>query len=188
MKQAATTTADEVGLPDGRTAGPFRWLFGRPHRIPGEDHPPVSFDGRGCWWNDPQAIPLAAGRGFNVQAVGESQFQSEIASLVGGRCEEGHNCQMPAELVLAGNERDPDAVGIRIDGLPVGYLPFETAGQVRPLLEALALSRKAVTCKAKVVGGWDRGRSDRGYFGVKLSLSLPPKVHPEAGRRRAKSS
>lgn len=159
------------------TAGtPFQWLFGKPHRRPGEVHPPVSFDGKGCWWSDPQAIPLGAGRGFNVHAVGESQFQSEIASIVGGRCEEGHNCQVPAELVLAGTERDPEAVGIRINGRPVGYLPFEAADQVRPLILALGNRGKAITCKAKIVGGWDRGKDDRGYFGVKLSLSLPPKL------------
>ena len=160
----------------------FKRLFPGPHRSQGEVHPFVAFEGKGCWRDDAQAIPLAAGRGFNVRAVGESQFQSEISSIVGGRCEEGHNCQMPAELVLAGSERDPHAVGIRINGLPVGYLPFEPAKQVRRMLKELRSKGKAITCKAKIVGGWDRGRWDRGFFGVKLSLSLPPKVHPRAGR------
>jgi hypothetical protein len=162
----------------------FERIFAKPHRKTGEDHFPLSFDGKGCWWDDPQAIPLGAGRGFNIQAVGESQFQSELGSIVGGRCVEGHNCQVPAELVLAGTERDPNAVGIKINNRPVGYLPFDVAELVRPLLVALRPRKRAITCKAKIVGGWDRGKNDQGYFGVKLSLTLPPKIHPEAGQSR----
>lgn len=160
----------------------FRQFFARPHRRSGEAHFPVRMEGRGCWWNDPRAIPLAAGRGFNVQVVGEAQFQGEIGSIVGGRCEEGHNCEVPAELVLAGNDRDPEAVGVMINSRPVGWLPGELAAALRPLLVDLGRDGHAITCKAKIVGGWDRGRDDRGYFGVKLSLSLPLKVHPAAGR------
>lgn len=160
----------------------FGHIFSRPHQLPGEEHHPTSFEGQGCWWDDPQAIPLGAGRGFNIRAVGESRFQSEIGSIVGGRCQEGHNCQFPAELVFAATEHDANAIAIRIGGVPVGFLPSDCAEQVRPLLAALGDSQKAVTCKAKIVGGWDKGKRDQGYFGVRLSLSLPPKVHPRAGR------
>lgn len=175
-------TADATSPKVGAGTKPFRRIFAKPHQARGHDHYPTSFEGRGCWWDDPQAIPLGAGRGFNVRAVGESQYQSEISSIVGGRCEEGHNCQFPAELVLAAIEGDANAVAIRIDGHSVGFLPSDSAELVRPLLTTLASRQKAVTCKAKIVGGWDRGKRDRGYFGVKLSLSLPPKVHPRAGR------
>lgn len=72
--------ADESSSKGIEAKGLFRQLFQKPHRIPGADHQPISFDGEGCWWNDPQATPLAAGRGFNIQAVGESQFQKEIGS------------------------------------------------------------------------------------------------------------
>jgi hypothetical protein len=158
----------------------FRQFFAQPHRRPGEAHFPVRFEGQGCWWNDPAAVPLAAGRGFNVHVVGESQFQGEIAAIVGGRCEEGHNCHVPAQLVLAGTAWDPDAVGVTINSRPVGWLPPELARALRPWIATVRLDGKALTCKAKIVGGWDRGRADRGFFGVKLSLSLPPKIHPEA--------
>jgi hypothetical protein len=176
----ATMTADPATAPPGAPRALFERLFSVPHQVPGEVHQPVSFDGRGCWWNDPQAIPLGAGRGFNIEAVGELQFQDEIGAIVGGRCEGGHNCQVPAELVPVPTERDPGAVGIRIAGRPVGYLPAEAARQLRPLLAALADRGKAITCKAKIVGGWDRGEGDRGYFGVKLSLAMSPAVHREA--------
>ena len=173
-------TTDGAAAAARPATGLFGRLFSRSHRSAGAAHLPVTFEGQGCWWDDPRAIPLGAARGFNIQAVGESQFQAEIGAIVGGPCEEGHNCQVPAELVLAPTERDPDGVGIRIKDLPVGYLPFEAARQVRPLLLAFGDRRKAVTCKAKIVGGWDRGQGDRGYFGIRLSVSLPPKVHPRA--------
>lgn len=174
---------DDTAAPFESPGGLFEEFFSVPHQVEGEVHEPVWMVGKGCWWADPLAIPLGAGRGFNVQAVGESRFQAEIASIVGGRCANGHNCHVPAELVLAGMERDADAVGIRINGRPVGYLPFETAEAIRPLLVALSSGGKAVTCKAKIVGGWDRGESDRGLFGVKLSLSLPPRILRPSGRR-----
>lgn len=163
---------------------PFRQFFSKPHQRPGEVDFPVRFDGRGCWWDDAGTIPLAAGRGFNVQVVGEAQFQSEIGASVGGRCTEGHNCEVPAELVLAGNDVDPQAIGVLVDGRPVGWLPSELSATVRPRIAAFRRHGKLVTCKAKIVGGWDRGRADRGYFGVKLSLSMPLREHPAAIRRR----
>ena len=168
---------NEAGAPATR---PFAHFFASPHQRPGEEHQPVSLEGSGCWWKDPAAIPLAAGRGFNVEAVGELQFQYEIGSIVGGHCEAGHNCEMPAELVPAPQPRDPGAVGIRLDGLPVGYLPAAAAEQIRPFLSDLGGRGKTISCKAKVVGGWDRGGGDRGFFGVRLSLALPPRIHPAA--------
>lgn len=166
-----------------RRAKLFQQFFARPHRRPGEPHFPNRLEGRGCWWDDPGATALAAGRGFNVKAVGEAQFQAEIGSIVGGRCEEGHACEVPAELVLAGDDRDPEAIGILINSRPVGRLPDEISALVRPPLIALMREGKPVTCRAKIVGGWDRGIGDRGYFGVKLSLSLPLKRHRAAARR-----
>lgn len=158
----------------------FAKFFAAPHHVPGTPHFPTSFEGKGCWWDDPAVIALAPGRGFNVAAVGESQFQGEIAAIVGGRCEEGHNCQFPAELVAAPDRIDPNAIGIRIGGRPVGRLPAELSALVSQRLHTLNPGSKPVTCKAKIIGGWDRGRRDKGYFGVKLSLALPPRIHPRA--------
>lgn len=158
----------------------FQHFFAQPHRQKGEPHFPVRIEGQGCWWDDPQAVPLAADRAFNVHVVGEMQFQAEIGSIVGGRCEEGHNCHVPAQLVLAGTERDPDAVGVMINARPVGWVPPEVALEIMPWIAAVQREGKALTCKAKIVGGWDRGRRDRGLFGVKLSIARPPRVHPDA--------
>ena len=156
----------------------FEEFFAKPHRITSEPHQPVSFDGRGCWWHDPEAIPLAAGRGFNIPLVGELQWQDNISAVVGGRCEEGHNCHVPAQLVAWNESRDADSVAVLINGQPVGWLHPDLSHDARRALERISPAGKPVTCKAKILGGWDRGARDRGYFGVKLSLSWPPKVHP----------
>ena len=161
----------------------FEDFFARPHRKRGQPHFPPNLEGKGCWWDDPSALPLAAARGFNVELVGELQWQAEIAAAVGGRCEEGHNCQVPAVLVLADDPRDPNAVGVTINSRPVGWIAAAAAAEIRPQLVALNAESRPVTCRAKIVGGWNRGRSDRGYFGVKLSIALPLKVHRKASCR-----
>jgi hypothetical protein len=169
MKKVAMMTTDGSAPATASPVRLFERLFAKRHQSGGEDHYFVSFEGKGCWWSDPAAIPLGAGRGFNIHAVGESQFQTEIASIVGGHCEEGHDCQVPAEVVLAETERDPDAVGVRINNLLVGYLPFEAAEQVRPLLVTLTNKGKAITCNAKIVGGWDRENATGDISGSSLA-------------------
>lgn len=159
----------------------FPEIFAKPHHTKGQPHFPTNYDGKGNWWDAEGALALAAGRGFNIRAVGESQWQQELAALMGGRCEEGHNCHVPAQLVPDNSGREPDAVGVMINGRAVGWLPSEIASDVRAALARLNPAGRPVTCKAKVVGGWDRGRKDRGYFGVKLSLSLPIKPCAKAG-------
>ena len=155
----------------------FAHIFEKPHRAANQAHFPTNYDGCGCWWDEEGVLPLAAGRGFNVALVGESQWQQEIGAIVGGRCPEGHNCHFPAELMFDDSQQDPNAIGVMIGGRAVGWIPGELAGEMRAALHRLNPEGKPVTCKAKIVGGWDRGREDRGYFGVKLSLALPLKVH-----------
>jgi hypothetical protein len=67
-----------------------------------------------------------------------------------------------------------------INGRAVGWIPDDRSAEFREALSLLNPAGRPVTCKAKIIGGWDRGKQDRGYFGVKLSLALPLKVHPKA--------
>lgn len=163
---------------------PFAALFAKPHQMAGQPHFPTNYDGQGCWWDEVGVLPLAAGRGFNVALVGESQWQREIATLVGGRCAEGHNCHFPAQLVLDNSQEDPNAVGVMIGGRAVGWIPGELAGNVRAALAELNPEGRPVTCKGKIIGGWDRGHDDRGYFGVRLSLALPLKIHAVGAKQK----
>jgi hypothetical protein len=159
----------------------FQRIFGKTHRLPDQPHFPTNYDGAGCWWYEDGVVPLAAARGFNISVVGESQWQDSISAIVGGRCEEGHNCHFPARLVLdASRPHDQNAVGVMIGNRAVGWLPGELSEDFRAAIEQVNPRGLPVTCKAKIVGGWDRGRRDRGYFGVKLSISWPPKPDKRA--------
>ena len=75
------------------------------------------------------------------------------------------------QLVLETNDpHDAKAVRVEIQDQTVGYLDRETARNLRNQLAEAGVVKGSVTCGAVIVGGWDRGGGDRGYFGVKLDL------------------
>ena len=60
-----------------------------------------------------------------------------------------------------------------IEAKHVGHIPRELAAQLRADIIRINPDMLPVMCKAKIVGGWDRGGGDEGHYGVKLSLSSP---------------
>lgn len=129
-----------------------------------------------CWWDHPQVFPLGAGRGFTTDIVGESYWQDNIGRIVGGKCEKGYKSEVVAQLVFEDNPHDPNAVAVMIDTRPVGWIPRHEAAEFRKEMLAVNPERQAMTCKAKIVGGWDDGEGNEGSFGVKLSLARPLKL------------
>jgi ssDNA-binding Zn-finger/Zn-ribbon topoisomerase 1 len=76
------------------------------------------------------------------------------------------------------NPYDPNAVRVGL-GPPwgkVGYLSREDAVRYRPVIDRLAAMGKVTACRASLKGGWDRGRGDRGSFGITLHLDTPPNL------------
>jgi hypothetical protein len=122
------------------------------------------------------AIFLGGNNAYDVRVVGESEYQESLSKIAGGRNEYGvhHKCF----ALLApddSNPHEPNTVRIVIDGRTVGYFPAPTSGELRKALSSLGAEGKPVYCRAKIVGGWDRGNGDIGYFGVKLNLVWPVK-------------
>lgn len=108
---------------------------------------------------------------FNVNVVGESHYQNELLSICGPKKARGANLIIDAILVLENNNKyDKNAVFVSINGLKVGYLSRENASEYRKSLASLNQSNSNVGCKAKITGGWDDGKGDEGFFGVKLDL------------------
>jgi hypothetical protein len=109
---------------------------------------------------------------FRVDAVGESRYQDALEAIAGGHTEEGAHLETVAVLMPEPSNRyDRNAVQVLIGGRVVGYLSRENAEVLQPrILEMARRTRKAVACRALVVGGWDRGGGDRGHFGVRLYL------------------
>jgi hypothetical protein len=68
------------------------------------------------------------------------------------------------------------AVYVEIAGRKVGYLASHIAHHYLKRLESLGYSGSA-KCAAVIVGGWCRGDSDEGSFGVKLDMTWPVSVN-----------
>ncbi len=137
--------------------GLFSWLFGSDERSS---------------ITKMQVADITNGPGtYSVDVVGESHYQQALEGICGGRTENSQRLVVEAFLVFEDdNPHDSKAVRIFIQGKTVGYLDRETARSFRKQIGAIRMTGVAAKCSAIIVGGWDRGGGDRGYFGVKLDL------------------
>lgn len=110
---------------------------------------------------------------FRLAIVGESHYQDALEAICGGRDDDGVDRVVNASLVLEdSNPHDPQAVRVDIEGKTVGYLSRPTARRFRQQVAAGQPGGRALPCKGRIKGGWDRGAGDKGHFGVWLNLSL----------------
>jgi hypothetical protein len=142
--------------------GLLSWLFGLGEAAPaGPNH-------------SLEPVHLARGRGFTFEIVGEASYQAALDTICGGKCEDGYNLPVVAQLCFQeDNPYDSNAIMVLIDGKVVGYIPRDLAPEMRDAILKLDPEERPVTCDAKVVGGWIRDPNDEGHYGVKLSLSRP---------------
>jgi len=142
--------------------GLWRWLFGRRARgvVVGDDE-------------------------FEFRVVGTLHHQRAIENMCGRRSREGAHRYCAALLTpQPTNPHDRHAVAVTIHDVEVGFLDREDA---RDFLRVLGAGGYAdAACEAELVGGWDRGGDDQGYFGVRLNACLPFSLYPaqEWHRRR----
>jgi hypothetical protein len=152
--------------------GLFDWLLG-PKRDDAEFGPIRSAHTSGSI----EPIHLARGRGYTFEVVGEVHRQDALDAICGGKCEDGHDLEVTAQLLLIeGNPYDPNAVGVFVNTQLVGYVPRDVAPHMRSEILRLSPDERPVTCDAKIVGGWDREDGDEGHYGIKLNLSNPLRV------------
>ncbi|MFC2081089.1 hypothetical protein ACFLR8_02645 [Bacteroidota bacterium] len=108
---------------------------------------------------------------YEYEVVGESHYQKELNRICGGRTYEGHEKTVQARLIHDDNNpHDAQAVRIEIEGLTVGHLNRDDARNYRKQLADSGNPGIDAVCSAIIVGGWDRGDGDTGYFGVKLDI------------------
>jgi hypothetical protein len=107
-----------------------------------------------------------------VDVVGESFHQDALLRLTGGRRSYGgvDACTVATLTADSAAPLDPDAVEVRIADCVIGRLRPDVARRYRTLIAFTARERGVVSCVARIVGGWDRGRQDVGAFGVRLLL------------------
>lgn len=112
-------------------------------------------------------VRLAGDGEYGLDVVGESHYQGDLERLAGGRTRDGVEVETQAELIPEDdNPHDKKAVRVAIGGRTVGHLSRDDARAFRE-----SVGRPA-TCAALIVGGWDRGKGDRGHFGVRLDADL----------------
>jgi hypothetical protein len=109
------------------------------------------------------------------EIVGEAAFQHDLLLLAGGRKNaRGVEIKEQAELHPEPfNPYDQNAVAVYIRGTKVGYFSRQDAPIFKAFLQKVRAD--SAVCDALIVGGWDDGAGDEGHFGVKLSLSWPPR-------------
>lgn len=123
--------------------------------------------------SDQQLVKLTGTGTFSLEVVGESNYQDSIEGICGGRSLKGVKLIVDAILFHHdNNEYDPMAIAVTIKGELVGYLSKEIARQYRRSMEEAGFAGLPAVCRAKIVGGWDKGDGDVGHFGVRLDLPI----------------
>jgi hypothetical protein len=110
-----------------------------------------------------------------VRVVGDSGYQDVLLELTGGRRHYGGvRMATVAHLVPEpGNPGDPAAIAVTIDDRTVGYLSRPDAARFRQAIGAAIQRLGEASCRAMIVGGWEREHGDVGFFGVRLRLGAP---------------
>jgi hypothetical protein len=132
-------------------------------------------------------------RTARVRVVGVSQYQDAIR-LIAGLDEADERPLWEGLAILTPeptNPHDPNAVQVVVETRLVGYLDRETAGRLRPVLEAIAEADRArVAVPCRITGGFRLRDGSRSRLGVQLLFSigelehswLPSPSAPRAGR------
>ena len=108
---------------------------------------------------------------YEIAVVGESHYQDALESICGERTEASAEKYCQAALILEDwNAQDNRAVRVDIQRQTVGYLSRELARVYRRRLAEAGHPDLVGICNAVIRGGWERGRGDRGHFGVWLDL------------------
>lgn len=116
---------------------------------------------------DLSALYLEGDGRFRMPVVGESFNEISFLQICGPRRPEGYEMVVDAALIPENDNRyDTKAVRIEVKGKKVGYLSRAMARRYR-----MRYGRRTVYCRAKIIGGWDRGGGDSGHFGVRLDLT-----------------
>ena len=110
---------------------------------------------------------------FEFDIVGEASYQDELSNICGGKTESSAEHYVDAELYLEDeNPHDSKAVCVSVKGKTVGYLSRKDARNFRKQVKEYEDQDPIFFCKAVIVGGWKRSKSDQGNFGVRLDLPV----------------
>ena len=108
---------------------------------------------------------------FFIEIVGESNYQESLIKIAGNYSKDGVEKEVLAKLIHENdNPYDNKAVSIEIGGYKVGHLSKSAARYYRKKVIEHGQEGQLAICNAKIRGGWKRGKTDIGYYGVVLDL------------------
>lgn len=113
--------------------------------------------------------------GAERKVVGESHYQAALEQAAAGHTSDGCRRQLVvAQLVREPtNRHDRNAVQVLVGRQCVGYIPKADAPGYHRIIDQLHDQGRPATCFARLTGGWDRGRNDRGHIGIELLIAKP---------------
>lgn len=115
-------------------------------------------------------IILKGNGAFDIDIVGESNYQAELEALAGGRDVEGADFEVSGVLMPEpNNPYDPNAIRVVVGGRTIGYIPKRETAAYHAVLGG-----RPAQVQILIVGGWDRGKRGSGHFGAKLDVAWPP--------------
>lgn len=149
----------------------FSMIFGRKRAA--RDEPTTEPSRSGRHTSAETAVAWREGS-YPMEVVGESHYQDALIAICGRHTRHGIEIDLEATIVLdPTNAHDPNAVSVKINDRPVGYLPREQAARVSRQMRDEDIQR--ARCRARVRGGWRTNQYDEGHYGVMLAI-------PRSGR------
>ena len=123
-------------------------------------------------------LRIAPGRGYTFNIEGEAAYQAALDRTCGGKCEDGHNLEVTAELRIATSAADVAPVSVSIGGERVGYVAGADGTWLWREIVRVNPEERPISCGAKIVGGWS-DEDGEGHYGVKLSISKPLRLETD---------
>ena len=124
-------------------------------------------------FGEKESIFIEGDGGYDLEVVGESNYQKHLKKLCAGYSKEGSRTEVVAKLHHEDrNPHDPKAIRVDINGKTVGYLCREDARLYRKRIKKTGHEGIIVSCNAKIFGGKKVGLFKKTYFGVWIDLPI----------------
>lgn len=124
-------------------------------------------------------VYISYGESYGFLIAGYQFKQDNLIELAGPKVKERKYIECLATLRWDKfNEHDSNAVMVRIDGKPVGYLPKKQASKFEQALGKIGLDRNIVTVhvKATIQNGYKHDKHSDLAYHYEVLLDLPPSI------------
>ena len=123
--------------------------------------------------SEKESVFIEGDNGFDLEVVGESDYQAHLKSICGGNLKQGSLKRAIAELHYEDkNPLDGEAIRVDVSGKTVGYLPIEEARLYRKKIKKTGYDEITVSCNAIIFGEKKEGFFGRAAIGVWLDLPI----------------